>query len=541
MDKAVIYARFSTDLQNDRSIDDQIVLCRSFADNQNLSVISVFQDRAQSGATLIGRNGIAQLMRDAQNGRYSVLVVEALDRLSRDQEDIAHIWKRLSFLGIEIRAVHDGTADAVQIGIRGLLGSLFLTDLGNKVRRGMDGVIREGRHAGGKAYGYRPVLGQPGELEIIEEEAEIVRRIFTQYSEGKTPREIAAGLNKDNIAPPRGKRWAASTINGNKSRHYGILINELYIGRLRWNRVRMIKNPDPGRRVSRPNPLEEWKRNEVPDLAIINQKLFDAVQVRKNSRSHEFPCRTRKAKRLLSGLLKCYQCGGGISVKDRDHGRIRVHCSTRRESGSCSNMKIYYLDKVEAAVLNGLQQHLKSPELLAEFVKTYQTECIRLQSSSRKIRIRIENELAKIERSIERIWKDYEEERVDMEVAGPKLRAFHDDKNRLELDLSTQEPEEKIVTLHPAAIKSYEEHVENLSQAFDDGISLENEDAANAIRNLVEKIIVGHDGDGQLSLVVHGRLAALTDASDLYPNMQISSSGGSMVAGEGLEPPSRGL
>ena len=541
MDKAVIYARFSTDLQNDRSIDDQIVLCRSFADNQNLSVISVFQDRAQSGATLIGRNGIAQLMRDAQNGCYSVLVVEALDRLSRDQEDLAHIWKRLSFLGIEIRAVHDGTADAVQIGIRGLLGSLFLTDLANKVRRGMDGVIREGRHAGGKAYGYRPVPGQPGELVIVEEEAEIVRRIFSQYIEGKTPREIAAGLNKDNVAPPRGKRWAASTINGNKSRHYGILINELYVGRLIWNRVRMIKNPDTGRRVSRPNPPEEWKRNEVPDLAIIKHKLFDAVQVRKNSRSHEFPCRIRKAKRLLSGLLKCHQCGGGISVKDRDHGRIRVHCSTRRESGSCSNKKIYYLDKVEAAVLNGLQQHFKSPELLAEFVKTYQTERIRLQSSKRKMRVRVENELVKIERSIERIWKDYEDERVDMEIAGPKLRIFQDDKNRLELELSTQEPEEKIVALHPTAIKRYEEHVKNLSQAFDDGISLENEDAANAIRNLVEKIIVGHDGDGQLSLVVHGRLAALTDASYLYPNMQISSSGGSMVAGEGLEPPTRGL
>jgi len=279
MDKAVIYARFSTDLQNDRSIEDQVVLCRSFADNQNLSVISVFEDRAQSGATIIGRNGIAQLMRDAQDGRYSVLVVEALDRLSRDQEDLAHIWKRLSFLGIEIRAVHDGTADAVQIGIRGLLGSLFLTDLANKVRRGMDGVIREGRHAGGKAYGYRPVPGQPGELEIVEEEAEIVRRIFTQYFKGKTPREIAAGLNRDSIAPPRGKQWVASTINGNKSRHYGILINELYAGRLVWNRVRMIKNPDTGRRVSRPNPPEEWKRNEVPDLAIVDQKLFDAVQV----------------------------------------------------------------------------------------------------------------------------------------------------------------------------------------------------------------------------------------------------------------------
>ena len=167
--KAAVYARFSTDLQNERSIDDQLELCRTFANNQSLNPVLTFEDRAQSGASIVGRNGIARLMRAAQEGQYQVLVVEALDRLSRDQEDLAHIWKRLSFLGIEIRAVHDGTADAVQIGIRGLLGSLFLTDLANKVRRGMDGVIRDGRHAGGRAYGYRPVLvDSPRQKSLVE-------------------------------------------------------------------------------------------------------------------------------------------------------------------------------------------------------------------------------------------------------------------------------------------------------------------------------------------------------------------------------------
>ena len=128
-----------------------------------------------------------------------------------------------------------------------------------------------------------------------------------------------------------------------------------------------------------------------------------------------------------------------------------------------------------------------------------------------------------------------------MIIAGPKLKTFHNEKEEVEHALAVQEPEEKIVSLHPAAIERYEKHVENLSIAFAEGITPENEDAASSLRNLVEKIIVGHDEDGQLSLSVHGRLAALTDANDLYPNMRISSSGGSMVAGEGLEPPTRGL
>uniref|UniRef100_UPI00273DAF2F recombinase family protein n=1 Tax=Oceaniradius stylonematis TaxID=2184161 RepID=UPI00273DAF2F len=282
MQRAAIYARFSTDLQNDRSVEDQHALCRTFAEREGLNPILQFEDRAQSGATLVGRNGIARLMRAAQNGQYSVLIVEALDRLSRDQEDLAHIWKRLSFLGIEIRAVHDGTADAIQVGIRGLLGNLFLTDLAHKVRRGMDGVVRDGRHAGGKAYGYAPVPGQPGELEIVREEAETVRRIFKEYAAGRTPREIAHDLNADQVPPPRGKHWTASTINGNKTRHHGILLNELYAGVLVWNRVRMIKNPDTGRRVSRPNPEEEWKRTEV-DLSRDCAAPLTTYRVRKES------------------------------------------------------------------------------------------------------------------------------------------------------------------------------------------------------------------------------------------------------------------
>lgn len=77
-----------------------------------------------------------------------------------------------------------------------------------------------------------------------------------------------------------------------------------------WNRVRMMKDPDTGRWISRANPREDWKRIEVPRLAIIEKELFDAAQRRKADRSHEAPERQRRAKFLLSGLLKsgCLRC-----------------------------------------------------------------------------------------------------------------------------------------------------------------------------------------------------------------------------------------
>jgi Resolvase, N terminal domain len=91
-------------------------------------------------------------MEQSQAGAFDVLIVEALDRLSRDMEDLAGIHKRLTFRDIEIRAVHDGIADTVTIGLRGLVGQLYREDGAKKVRRGMAAVVRDARHAGGRAY-----------------------------------------------------------------------------------------------------------------------------------------------------------------------------------------------------------------------------------------------------------------------------------------------------------------------------------------------------------------------------------------------------
>ncbi len=196
--KAVIYARFSTDLQNERSIEDQITLCRDYASREGMNVVEVYEDRARSGGSIMGRGGLLRLLDHARERSFDVVVVEALDRLSRDMEDLAGIHKRLSFLGIEIRAVHEGVVNTVLVGLRGLVGQLYREDNAHKVRRGLAGRVGQGLNAGGRSYGYAPGT-------IVETEAEIVRRIFDEYVAGRTPREIAHDLNNEWILPPRGR------------------------------------------------------------------------------------------------------------------------------------------------------------------------------------------------------------------------------------------------------------------------------------------------------------------------------------------------
>lgn len=332
MTHAVVYARFSTELQNEKSTEDQIELCRAYAARQDFDVIGTYEDKARSGASVFGRDGLMRLMDAARDRKFGVVIVEALDRLSRDMEDLAGIHKRLSFLSVEIHAVHDGTADAVLVGLRGLVGQLQREDGAKKVRRGMAGVIRDGRHAGGRAYGFRSAPGRIGELEILKEEAEVVRRIFSAYADGRPPREIAGELNREGVAPPRGAKWNASTINGNAQRGNGLIFNELYAGRIVWNKVRMVKNPDTGKRISRPNPRDQWQTISTPQLRIVDDETWARVQALK----------AEEAERELSSLEEVPQIitlhpatiESYIATVDRLAGGLSEHATAEDDRGS---------------------------------------------------------------------------------------------------------------------------------------------------------------------------------------------------------------
>ncbi len=271
MTTAAIYARYSSDLQRDASIEDQIRLCKERAKREGWRVINCYTDHAISGASLI-RPGMQMLLQDAQAGKFDVIVAEAIDRLSRDQEDIAHIYKRTRFANVRIVTLSEGDVNELHIGLKGTMGALFLKDLADKTRRGLRGRVEAGKSGGGNSFGYDVVrrlddAGLPvrGERKINLAQAGIVRRIFNQYAAGKAPQAIAKQFNKEAIAGPSGAAWGPRTIHGNPDRGTGILNNELYIGKLVWNRLRYIKDPETGKRVSRPNPESEWIRRTCPN------------------------------------------------------------------------------------------------------------------------------------------------------------------------------------------------------------------------------------------------------------------------------------
>ena len=251
--KAVIYARYSSDLQSKASIEDQVRVCRERADKMDFEVVDVFTDAALSGSRLQNRPSIQKLLERARApGSFDVVITEALDRLSRDQEDIAGLFKRLAHLDIRIHTLSEGDINELHVGLKGTMNALFLKDLANKVRRGQRGRAEASRAAGGLSYGYRVLreIGANGEVErgrreIDPEAARIIRRIFEEYVAGRSPRAIAADLNREGVPSPRGGSWNASTINGNRKRRHGILLNTLYAGKMEYGPRHWI-SPTPG-------------------------------------------------------------------------------------------------------------------------------------------------------------------------------------------------------------------------------------------------------------------------------------------------------
>ncbi len=387
--RAAIYARYSSELQSAASIRDQVRLCQRLCTEKGWTVVEVFADEAMSGASHL-RPQFQALQQAAMNGRVDVIVSEALDRLSRDQEHIAALYKRMQFLGVRIETKSEGEINELHIGLNGTMSALFLKQLAQKTHRGLEGRVRNGKSAGGLSYGYRVdrQLGTDGtattgDLVIEESEATVIRRIFRDYASGNSARHIAMALNREGIRGPRGGTWSFSTISGNWKRGTGILNNELYVGKRVWNRQRFVKDPVTQKRQARPNPPSEWVTEEVPKLRIVSDDLWATAKRRQGAiREDILTARAdtegastvpkiegaRRARYLFSGLLKCGCCGANYVMVSATH----YGCAAARNSGTCSNRKTIARTEVETRVLDGLKHRLMHPDLVAEFIAEYQ-------------------------------------------------------------------------------------------------------------------------------------------------------------------------
>ena len=315
-----IYARHSPASQS-RSTGDQVARCRSFCEEAGYRVTREFRDEGLSGAATVDRPGIRDLIEASLDGGFERVLAEDLSRISRDQGDIAHFFKRMAFLDIAVETVVEGEIDELHIGLKGTMNALFLRDLADKTHRGVLAAVLSGGIPGGEIYGYdvvhrQDVRGKPirGLRRINEDEAAVVREIFKRYTAGQSARGICRQLNRREIPSPRGVRWQATTITGQVAPQTGILRQTLYNGVVTYNRRQYRKHPESGRRVPVPRSEEEWILVPAPELAILEEAVFERAQAALAARS-----RRHGERRGLQKVLTPEE----IAAKTADYERER--------------------------------------------------------------------------------------------------------------------------------------------------------------------------------------------------------------------------
>ena len=389
--RAIAYARYSSDAQRDASIEDQLRVCRVRAEREGWTLGHTYVDHATSGATNV-RKGYQAMLSAVRDGGVDIVVAESLDRFSRDLEHTAALFKQAAFHGARIHTLAEGDVSELHVGLKGVMGALYLKDLADKTRRGLEGRVHAGRCVGSAAYGYQVVRrmredGEPdrGLRAIDPDQAAVVQRIFSEYAAGISPLKIAKALNAEAITGPGGGIWYDTSIRGRERRRDGILRNALYVGSIVWRRRLNLKDPATGARLRRDATPDSYVTGTAPELRIITDDLWERTQARLRAEAaapaansaaglHAF-WDQRRPRHLLSGKVVCATCGGPF----RNTGSDYLGCSASKQ-GACSNSRTLRRATLEAHVMDILARQLMRPELLATFVAAFNKEWETLES-----------------------------------------------------------------------------------------------------------------------------------------------------------------
>jgi len=393
--RCAIYARYSSDLQRESSIEDQIRKCREHAARHGWEVHEeyVCSDQAVSGAALAGRDALQFLVAAAKHRPkpFDCLLVDDSSRLTRNLADGLKTTDLFRFNAIDVVFVSQNFDTSqensrMMVTMHGMMDEQFLVGLGQKVHRGQEGRVLKGLNPGGRCYGYRNIpiedatrQGKYGRMAVlgVQQEAEsteaaVVRRIFEMYANGNGFATIAKQLNHEGIPSPRPARnrlrqaWSRYTIRE-------MLFNQKYRGVIVWGRTKKMRNPENGKKVSKARPDSEWKTVEAPELRIVPEELWRLAH-EQNARVNQLGvqrlggmCRTPGSRTyLFSGLLTCGNCGSSIVIISGGgkRGYVKYGCHAHKHSGVCDNNWTIRRDRLEDQLLGAIEQRLFDPVIL---------------------------------------------------------------------------------------------------------------------------------------------------------------------------------
>ena len=296
--RAAIYARVSDksqDGEDKTSIAEQTSDMEAYCEQKGLTIVARYQEVGQGWSKK--RSQFQKLLNDAKRGRFDVIVCWKSDRLSRGMYPAAALMEVIEASHVKLEAVMD-SIDMKTFGLMAAIGKIELDNFRERASMGKRGAAKMGRiPVSNVPYGYR--VGEDGRPEIVEEEAEVVCRIYQWcVEEGLGATKIRNRLTAEDVPLGReGKRWWDGQI-------HRILTNETYKGTWWYGKARYVSTED-GIKVYDQDP-ENWIA--VPFPPIIDPETWDRCQEMRTKRKN-YSGRNTKIFYLLQHLVRCTECG----------------------------------------------------------------------------------------------------------------------------------------------------------------------------------------------------------------------------------------
>ncbi|WP_240806612.1 recombinase family protein [Polyangium spumosum] len=504
--RIALYARRSTDEHQMASVEVQLQEAQRYvlANGGTVAPDHVFIDDAVSRAEFKKRPGLISLLNAANAGQFDAVIVRDDSRLGGDTfrsglviQDLLETGTRLFYYYKNEEVTLDGAVDKFMIAARSFAAELEREKTSQRTHEHLLTKARRGLVVGGRVYGYDNAEVLDGEqrvrveYKINEEQAQIIRELFKRYADGEGLRSIVKDLNARRVPPPRaGKRgtgsWATSAV-------WSMLRRERYRGILVWNtREKTYKG---GTKVRIARDPSEWIRAEAPQLRIVDDELWFAVQARAQTQEHRESRRGagRPARHLLSGLGRCGQCGGPMTVTNgkRSYETVKVYgCAYSRDRGKavCTNTLRRPVDGINNAVAKWISETVLSEELLLDVLQNVRerlaerttkttTDLPRMEKEATRLRTEIDRlitALATIDQKPEAVIRAIAERQEELSALEARLRgakaapeAIHLELRRMEAEARTRLDELKgILTRKP------EQAREVISMLFEGPIKL---------------------------------------------------------------------
>lgn len=391
--RVAFYSRYSTDRQKQSSIDGQERLCAAYAAERKWVEFKRFSDAERSGTTTMGRAGLFEMLAAADRGEFDVLLVEDIDRTSRDAADMHQIAKDLDELDIVICTVVSGVVTDIELAFKAVQNKEFIKQTVFKSKRGQEQAVSEGRMSGSIPYGYRKVhkldaKGEPinGLREIDPKKGAIVVRIHNEFDAGRTTFEICATLNAEGVPGPKGKDWRPGALLGNRHGGLGILRNPIYVGEYQFRKTSRRRRK--GRMKTRFTAHSERMITQHPELAIVDQDLWDRNQARL-AENFDRPFHTkRKVEYVFTGKVSCGVCGSSCIVSDG-----KYVCTGRQQKGICSNPRRVPREAVETSIFDRIKVHVLNTAVAGPALTAFREEVERARADHA---VRVESQAARL-------------------------------------------------------------------------------------------------------------------------------------------------